>query len=180
MRLVISTLKSSLLETVRSTEGHSLKVIRDSSKPRDLVSLLHFHLLISLDDLSLLCKVFSHLVYLAHVLALEVNDLLEGFLVHPNHLHVLWIVLVLKLVLRSLTLLLLPSLALLNGLSLQFPLKWLRVELAHRSKRLTLGCWHLVFKDLLYRGALLRLVLWRCGTLHWISAWLLWSLRGSW
>ena len=72
-------------------------MLRHSHQALHLSLLLVPHGLISVHDLALLGKVLPHLHNLVHVLVLKLYNLLEGFLVHSDHLHILLVVLVLLL-----------------------------------------------------------------------------------
>lgn len=47
------------------------------------------HLFVGLKDLPFFGEILPHVHYLVHIVTLEVDYLLEGFLVHVNHLHIL-------------------------------------------------------------------------------------------
>ena len=64
-------------------------MIRNCCESLDLVALLILHFFVSSDNFSLFSKVFSHLGDLTHVLTLETDNLLEGFLIHSYHFHIL-------------------------------------------------------------------------------------------
>ena len=84
-------------KAVTGIERHAPQVLRHSHQALYLVLLLVAHSLVSIHDLTLLGEVLTHLHHLVHVLVLELDDLLEGLLVHSYHLHVLLVVLVLLL-----------------------------------------------------------------------------------
>lgn len=94
-------------------------MLSDSCKPLYLAGLLMPHVLINLQNLSFFCEILSHIHYLLHVLVFKVNNLLESFLVHVDHLEIFG-----KVHLLPLRLILLWGLLLIRKLLLRIIALW--------------------------------------------------------